>query len=350
MTHSCTPELPDQFRDRDIFQDSKGLLFVTLGHIQPRDRVLSYLKYVPDTDGRWSTPTTRYRRIFWGDVNSVVGGMDLLPSSYMVEDDHFQTTLIEPPHDMIATYYNPELRLSEILEAPHDELEELTKETAETIHDELGIPLSVLGVAGSILWKGHSIVHSDINMNIYGRSQSWELQTNYEHLDESIHHTRLRAPKEWQPAIERVHKRIPVLSRKSVEQLFTRRRAIYIRDRCIGITPVLLPTEAPIAYGSETYVTYSFEPVKLTAMIEDDEYGIFHPALYQISPLSPEDKMIQRIMVYDGAFTGLFRSGDRVEISGMLQRVVKKSGEGSFHQIMVGTKIGAGKEYIRLLK
>ncbi|MHA2353125.1 MAG: hypothetical protein ACXABX_08410, partial [Candidatus Thorarchaeota archaeon] len=62
-----------------------------------------------------------------------------------------------------------------------------------------------------------------------------------------------------------------------------------------------------------------------------------------------DGESVSRILVYDGAFGGLLRIGDRVEVTGTLQRVVPTNGGSSFYQIMVGTKSGAGKEYIRLI-
>ena len=47
MTHPAIIDLPNRVRDRDIFRDKQGRMFVTLGYIQPPDRILSFLKYVP---------------------------------------------------------------------------------------------------------------------------------------------------------------------------------------------------------------------------------------------------------------------------------------------------------------
>jgi predicted nucleotidyltransferase len=342
-------ELPDHFRDRDIFEDTEGRLFVTLGYIQPRDRVLSYLKYIPDDDGKWIRAGSRYRRVFWGSVDSVVNGTPLLPSAYIVNDSHFQTSLIEPPKHVIKQYYQPENRLVEIIENPKDELEEITKSAAELLHDELKIPLNALGIAGSILWKGHNIAHSDINMNIYGYEQSWRLQRNYEVFDEEKSQIRLRTQAEWVHAIERIHQRIPVLHHEDLQKILERRRALCINTKCIGITPVLFPHEAPIDYGLESYLSISSEPVKLTMTIVNDDYGIFHPALYTTEPVEWIGETVQRILVYDGAFGGLFQNGDRVEVSGILQKVTQKDIGGQINQIMVGTRVGSGKEYIRLV-
>ena len=349
MSNPAIVELPDRVRDRDIFRDHENRLFVVLGYIQPPDRVLSYLKYVPDEDGIWMAGGTRYRRAFWGSVESTVEGMATLPKSYITEDNHFQTQLIELPRDMLKEYFRPEQRLTEILESPHDSLEDTVKRAAETLHDELEIPLSALGIAGSILWKGHDVVRSDINMNIYGFNHAWTLSDNFERVEELCDWARLRNPDEWSHAIERVSNRIPSLRQTDLHALFSRRRALCIDERCIGITPVLHPEEAPIPHGSESYVTQAAEPMTFNMTIENAEYGLFHPAIYEIFPITYGGGTISRIMVYDGAFGGLFVEGDSVEVSGTPQRVTTADGEDEFYQVMVGTKTGSGKEYIRFV-
>ena len=83
--------------------------------------------------------------------------------------------------------------------------------------------------------------------------------------------------------------------------------------------------------------------------IDTTDYGIFHPAIYEghSEPLGVADgERVNRILVYDGAFGGLLKPGDRVEVSGILQKVSR--GDETLYQIMVGTKSGAGKEFIRL--
>ena len=347
MSNPAVVELPDRVRDRDIFRDHENRLFVVLGYIQPHDRVLSYLKYVPDDDGTWTAGGVRYRRAFWGSVKSTVEGMAVLPKNYVIEDNHFRTRLIEPPRDMISEYFSPEQRLAEILESPRDSLEDTVKRAAEALHDELEIPLTALGIAGSILWKGHDVVRSDINMNIYGFSHAWTLSDNLERVESLCDWARLRDLHEWNHAIERVSNRIPSLRQTDLHALFSRRRALCIDDRCIGVTPVLYPEEAPILHGSESYITQAEGPMTFNVTIENAEYGMFHPAVYEIFPVTYGGGTISRIMVYDGAFGGLFVEGDSVEVSGTLQRVTTTNSEDEFYQVMVGTKTGSGREFIR---
>jgi predicted nucleotidyltransferase len=353
LTDPACIDLPTHVRDRDIFHDIEGRVFVVLGYIQPSDRILSFLKYIPDSSGDWQSGDIKYKRIFWGSVSSTVDGMSLLPSDYITMDSHFGTDLLEPRRENVAKYFSPETRLKEIIdEGPADPLEELVKRGAETLHDALDISYNRIGVAGSILWKGHNLDRSDINMNIYGFNASWSLFNNYEALAEESENTRLRELADWQHAIDRVHARIPIMKSEDLQNLFIRRKALCLDDTCIGITPVLPPEEAPIHYGSESYTALSTKPVTTTMEIENSEFGIFHPAIYEgeSSPIDEIDSdSVSRIMVYDGAFGGLLRTGDRIQITGTLQKVVQINGSSPFYQMMVGTKSGAGKEYIRLL-
>ncbi len=354
MSDYKSHQMPKILRDRDIIQDSDGRIFIVLGYIQPENHILSFFKYVQTTNGRWESGGMKYERLFWGGVDSVETAMAALPDRYLIEDSHFGSILIEVPRDDVKHYFSPQVRLKEIIEdGPKDRLEELSGTMAETLHQALGVPINNLGVAGSIAWKGHNLSHSDINMNIYGYAESWQLHNSYDTISESYDHLRLRSNQEWEKGVSRVAERIQSLTRKDIETLFSRRRALYCHERCIGVTPILMPEEAPIVHGTESYVSLSQKPIRTVMEIENNNYGIFHPALYE--GISEPLELIQReqavrIMVYDGAFGGLFYPGDRVEVVGTLQRVDSRDESSeSFYQIMVGTKEGAGIEHIRLL-
>ncbi|MCK5150217.1 MAG: hypothetical protein KAQ65_00190 [Candidatus Thorarchaeota archaeon] len=341
-------------RDRDIIRDTEGRMFVVLGYIQPENRILSFLKYVPSSEGRWERAGQKYRRIFYGNVEAVIDGLEIVPSEYLVEDTHFGTTLLEVPHTHVAEHYKPNDRLEEILgQGPKDELESAVAGMAEVLQGQLGLSISDIGVAGSIAWKGHNPEFSDINMNVYGYESAWKLQKNYQQASEDDH-VRLRTLEEWNMGISRVLNRIPALSANDLRKLFARRLAFYFDDQCIGVTPVLQPEEAPIMHGSESYSQLASELVQITFHVENADYGIFHPALLKGQSKSLQNFNgieITRIMVYDGAFTGLFFPGDEIEVYGTLQKVTPNTSDREeMYQLMVGTKDGAGREYIRFSK
>ncbi len=357
---SALVNLPEKVRDRDVFHDRTGYVYVTLGHLQPHDRILSILKYVPDPNGRWQADSTRYRRLFRGGVASAIESMNQAPFEYLVRDHHLGTTLLEVPRNHVTKYFSPETRLKEILShRTNDALEESARRMSEALHDVLGIPFNHLGVTGSIAWNAHDTAFSDINMNIYGLEMSKRLQEGYDSVAEQNGHVRLRVLLEWDRTMSNILARIPSYPAGDLRTLFSRKKEMYYGEQYIGVTPVLLPDEAPIKYGNESYESLRSKPVTIEMDIQKDDYGIFLPAIYEgiSSPVAQIDgDRVTRIMIYDGSFRGLFREGDRVEVVGSLQKVVPArlgpNGDRSveFYQIMVGTKQGVGMERIRLIE
>jgi predicted nucleotidyltransferase len=346
---------PDYARDRDVFHDKEGRVYVALGHIQPRNRYLSFLKYIPDRLGRWKVGDTKYRRLFFGGSESAVQGMRFVPPEYLRKDTHFRTTLLEVPRRDVTKYFSPEKRLREIIDnGPADKLESDAMKLAESLNKTLGISLDNLGVAGSILWKAQSSSWSDVNMNIYGLEASWKLEKGYFDMARNNEHIEIRQINEWAIAMTRMFSKIPTLTPADVRLLFARRKVLKCYDRPIGITPVLLPDECPIRHGSESYHPISSMPIRVVVDIKDDTYGLFSPALY-ITESEPvpliKNETVNRLMIYEGSFGGLLRTGDKVEVSGVIQHVKPRMrGDKSFYQVMVGNKDFGRKEYAKIIK
>lgn len=341
------------FRDRDVFQDKASRIFMTIGHIQPPNRVICFLKYVPDPFGLWYSDGVRFRRVFNGGVSSVVAGMADLPRSYLLMDEHFGTVLPEVPHSNVMRQFSPEERLNEILqEGPKDTLEEVVVLVAEAVHDYLRIDPKHLGVTGSIVWRGHNPSFSDVNINVYGFNNGWCVHDMFESLTNHPEFSLCRMS-DWSQSINRLKNRISALGDSAIIRLFERRLALCHKRLRIAITPVLFPQEAPIRYGSESYETVTHDVVSAKMTITDASYGIFIPSILtcEPTPVSTVSNIeITRVMIYDGAFRGLFRSGDKVEVVGTLQRVTFPEDENRHeYQLMLGTQAGAGREFIRLL-
>ncbi len=345
-------DVPEGARDRDIFHDSAGRVYVVLGHIQPQNRILSYLKYIPASDGKWISDKNRYKRIFSFDIESIVESDDIIPSTYVVDDRHFGLKLLEIPKIDVAKYFSPEIRLSQIAsEGSKDAIEERVKVMADAIHDTLGISYDGLGVTGSVLWNAHDPRWSDVNLNIYGFEDSWLLQENYEQVAEETKEIGLRTGDGWSRRIARISSRIPGMSNHDLLTLFDRRTEFSHNGQYITVMPVLYPEEAPIVHGSEQFELLTQEPVEVSMAIEGTDYGIFQPSVYEgrSKPVDiPEEPIVSRVLIYDGDFRGMLQEDDRVAIMGSVQRVIPHDGE-PFYQVMVGTKSGASREYIRII-
>ena len=341
------------FRDRDVFHDNDGRVFMTLGYIQPEDYVLSYLKYIPDPDGKWKSGSTQYKRIFSGGIDSVIEGNLKIPEHYIRADSHFGTEVLEVPKSEISKYFNPEDRLDQILsEGPKDSLEEKIVTLTKSLQHGLNLPLSSLGVTGSVAWDAHNPEWSDININIYGFKESWHLYNNYDQVAEQNSEIGLRRGKDWSSTISHLKSRVSHLSDDDLLKLYARRTELILDNYLVTIMPILLPDEAPIKHGSEQYTTISNSPIDIEMTIDDCKYGIFHPSIYKgYSNTVAEDIEITRLMMYDGSFRGMFSEGDLIHIRGTLQKVKFNNITGDdIHQIMVGTKQGIGNEFVRLIE
>ncbi|TXT56702.1 MAG: hypothetical protein BAJATHORv1_20295 [Candidatus Thorarchaeota archaeon] len=338
------------FRDRDVFQDEMSRIYVTLGHIQPPDGIISVLKYLPDVTGQWESGNIRYRRIFSNDVVSSHTGMEILPNEYY-DDTHFGTDILKFPVSKVVHYFKPEERLKQIInEGPNDELERIVSKLACSFHDILDIPFDQLGVTGSIAWNAHNPSFSDINMNIHGFDWSWYLEENYPRLVQEDSSLQLTEGALWANSVSRLRERIVCLGSDEILVLFKRRRQLQFHQQPITIMPVLNPSESPIEYGTEKYNSTFL--VKAEVEITSSRYGIFFPALYEVVGTAESTRSsisVTRLMIYDGAFRGLFQDGDILQVHGTLQKVQRLDGS-SFFQIMIGTLAGAGKEHIIITK
>ncbi len=350
-TMGAAPTMPAVLRDRDVFQDAVGGIYVAIGHIQPTARTVSYLKYVPDPHGRWQVQGRRYRRVFSNSAKSVADAMHLVPGAYLVEDRHFNTVMVEVPHSCVVEYYSPEARLAEIIDSgPGDRLEGIAATIAMTIHDLLGVPFSAMGVTGSIAWRAHDPSRSDVNFNVYGYDVAHQLVSQRGLVVSEDHRIRLRRGKDWTGSVQHIVDRVDGMSVSDIQALYARKTEFVCDGQYVTVMPVLRPHESPVQYGMESYHRLVDGTVRVTLQVEDDRYGIFMPAIYTTSsrPLDiTGGNRITRLMIYDGSFRDTLRTGDVVQVQGTLQRVVHSTGSVSF-QMMVGTMQGCGHEYIRL--
>ncbi len=355
MVDPAEVEPPRYARDRDVFHDKQGRVYVAMGHIQPRERFLSFLKYIPDSLGRWRTKDERYRRLFSSGPDDVGKGIRHVPPEFLRKDKHFRTTLVQVPRGDVAKYYMPELRLSEILDrGPLDSLETDALGLATALNETLDIPFENLGVAGSVLWKAHDPDQSDVNLNIYGLDESWKLSNGFFEVVRQNEHVEMRELNEWALTMSRLFSKIPALTPADTRLLFSRKKLFHYKNRPIGVASILRPDEYPIRHGSEFYTPISSMPIRVTMEIQDDKYGLFMPALYtgesESIPLIKGEK-VSRIMLYAGTFKGLAKSGDQVEVCGVLQRVNSQRREFEpFYQMMVGTVGYERKEYLKIIK
>ena len=171
---------PRKPKDRDFVETLEGLLFCIVGYQHPPDKYIAYLKYSPAASGPWQRSGTAYHRelAFYHahQVAVTIAELEQQYPQYVHDSPVWDMRFSMVPVDRVRTYYTPEVRLAELMDHPMDSLEEATVQVIAEIQRAAAIPLSALGVTGSILLGIHSPAFSDIDITIYGRANARRLR------------------------------------------------------------------------------------------------------------------------------------------------------------------------------
>ncbi len=156
--------------DHDIVVDRDLNIYVVFGSKHPFGSVFSYIKYraCPGCGGTsfWyfrGVPLVRVvERYSVGDVLRASSVQD------RVYDPVYGAEVPYLRYSRIYMHLAPEARAREILDRPADDLEALASEAIMDLKSSSGVPLSSIGVGGSILGGFHNVGFSDIDLVVYG--------------------------------------------------------------------------------------------------------------------------------------------------------------------------------------
>jgi len=328
-------------RDRDFVETVEGLLFCVVGYLHPPDQATAYLKYVPDPEGKWRRGETGYSRVipFYhvSQVENTYGFLRENHPEYVYSCPVRNITVSSVPRERIKAYYRPRERLAAIMEGPRDSLEFKLRDLVTILSGLAGLDVKDLGVTGSILTGSHSPEFSDIDLTVYGRKASAALR-------EALRETRrndgviqpFNASKREVWSLNR-EGRFPLGFGELME--FAERRWNYgeYMDTYFSIHPVRTDDEIREEYGDNVYT--SVGSVKGSATVADASEAIYLPAIYKLKDVETDSGVdVSEVASYEGLYADMFYPGERVEFSGVLERV---EGKRSLHRVVVG---GAGSE------
>jgi len=340
------------FRDRDFLRTVEGLLFCVVGGTHPKDRVIAYLKYVPDERGRWAGEGVRYRRALRAYTIP-----DLVETLRIVEREHpeyiyysrvFNTRMTAVPRSRISRHYIPERRLSDILRrGVRDPLERRVAELASLLED-FGVPVEHLGVTGSILLGIHQ-PFSDIDMTVYGleggHAAMEALREAYGRRGLGVERLKGEALVEW---CRNRAERHP-LTMEEAKRIYERKWNIGVfRGVRFSIHPVRLEWESEV-YGSRIYKPEGVVTIRGTVV--DAGESIFLPAVYELGDVEvlegPEVDDIREACSYESLYDNLAVEGEAIEVKGKLERVTDLDEGVEYHRVLVGSLQGMGGEYMK---
>jgi predicted nucleotidyltransferase len=304
-----------------------GLIFTVKGVVHPPDRVVAYLRYVPDPRGARVRGRERYRRVY--SVAEREEALSARGLSYRADDPALGVPVDAVPWEDVARVYDPRERLQRLRAVgPDGALAEDALALAELLRDAASVPSAALGLTGSLLFELHA-PSSDIDLVVYGDGECRRVHAALTRLLDDPSSALARPRGEELAAIHAVHRMDTPLSAAD----FARLQGGKVNEGRFAGRPyfvrfVKLPAEVPERYGDPRFVPAGRALVE--ARVVDDRDAMFTPCRYSLGELRFLDgghvDDLREVVSFRGRFADQARTGQRVRAFGALERVVWREG------------------------
>ncbi|HDJ26559.1 MAG TPA: hypothetical protein ENF34_04520 [Candidatus Bathyarchaeota archaeon] len=344
------------FRDRDFIRTPEGFLFCVVGSTHPPDRIMAYLKYVPRASGGpWSRGGVRFHRALREySMDALRETLTFLRDypAYLTYFEAFGTEMSAVPVARVEEHYKPEERLGQMASSTWlDTLEEKALSLARLVAEVSGVPLSELGVTGSILLGIHVPGISDIDLVVYGRENSARVKEAISKAldDRSIEVQRLEGEvaRAWCVRKAKIH---PLTLEEAKEILGRKWNMGTYEGVRFSIHPVLKEGEAE-RYGDRIYKPLG--EIAVRAEVRDASLAMFLPAIYGVELRrvieGPGLRELREICSYESLFADVAEEGEEVVAKGKLELVFDKRERSTYYRVLVGSLAGRG-EFIKPVK
>lgn len=310
-------------RDRDYLLDRSGVIFKVIGDVHPNSHWLGYVKYYPDERGDRALFGRVYRQ------NSVVskafGILADRPECY-VYSPAVGCVITGVPREDVVLHYSCRQALTTLHESPELLDGSPVSKDLLAIVDWVvsGGAADVIGVTGSFL-VGVCNARSDIDLVCYG-------PRGYEAAQALFAERSLIRPYEGEDLTRLYVRRAKYMTGSSFDMLM-RQEARKLQGLTAG-AGAHINCEPLRSDGDRTFhgvVAQEVGEISVLARITDHTEGLATPALYGIevetviaSTIDEAEVFARRIThmrSYLGAYTGAFREGDIVHLSGRLVHI-----------------------------
>lgn len=321
-------------------ETADGLVFTVKGVVHPPDRVVAYLRYVPDPHGERARGGARFRRVY-----SPVDQQEALRArslSYRVDDPELGIPVDAVPWKEIVRVFDPRERLRRLRSCgPGDPLEKDALALAESLRDAAGASPAAFGLTGSLLFGLHAPA-SDIDLVVYGDQDARRVHAALTRLLEDPSSGLARPRDEELEEIHAVHREDTPLSAADFARLQARKvNEGRFAGRPYFIRFVKLPAEVPERYGDPRFAPAGMALVE--ARVTDDRDALFTPCRYSLDEVRSLDRAraedVREVISYRGRFAEQARLGQRVRAYGALERVIWRDGREAM-RLVVGSRPG----------
>jgi predicted nucleotidyltransferase len=306
---------------------SDNLIFEVKGIVHPQNRVIAYLRYVPDDEHR----NQEYRKVY--NLRDREEYLNLTFPEYLWHSDVYGRIIQSVPISKIVSSFEPVEYLDHMKNHSKDltRLQESSMELVHELVESTGISWSSIGITGSQL-LGIATEKSDIDLVVYGSRPCHKfysnLLKNYDDIPGITPYfgktLKAHLAFRWRN-LEQYHDLLgEIESRKVLQGLFN--------EHEFFIRLVKLPHEVDEVYGRMMY--RAMDSCNSRCRISDDSDSIFTPCVYNV--VSFDRPQLRRIVSYRGRFTEQVKAGAVVEVKGRLEHVFDTRTGDEFQQLVLG--------------
>jgi len=332
-------------RPRDFIYTEDDLFFATTSYFHPEDRILSFLRYIPDPEGERSKNGRRYSKV---DSKQAYHYLKQNFPQYLYDCHTTGVEMMGVPIDKVKELMHPEKRLREIVnDVPDVELLKKVIKIANIFHEYANIPYDNMGISGSILPDLYDAENSDIDFVVYGLNKHRKALNIFAEIkDKDNGILKSIIEDHWKKLYE---KRIKD-STLSYDEFRWYEKRKNNRGTINGTLFDILATrdwdEIKGSYGDE-----KFEPlgtVKIECQVNDALAAFDNPAIYKIENvdiIEGPDVPIEELASFTHTYAGQAVEGEAIVAKGKLERVKNKKMR---YRLVVGTTRESIDEYIKL--
>lgn len=298
----------------DFIETIDGLFFAVKGFRHPVDRVIAYLRYVPDPLGDRKLKNIKYRRVY--DLEDTKNYLIKHYPVYLNWVEYISQSLQTVPHSKIKKIYKPREGVKKMYRNKKTKLDQLTCQFISSLLNQSKVSKESIGVSGSLL-IGLATEDSDIDLIVYGEKNGRKIYDKLIKMrDSSVTYpldlknaTKISISR-WGKTSIKTEKFIENEIEKKLHGLFNEKEYFI---RLINV-PMIEETAKPLKL------------VKSRATIKEDKDSIFTPCTYKIEDIEGSGKMnlpnITELWSLRGKFTEQSKKGDVVEFEGTIEEVV----------------------------
>ena len=329
-------------RDGDIILTDDFFIFYIIGYDHPKDRVISYLKYIPSS-------VKNYFRLEWIPYKWQFLGREYVRPKLLYSPENFKSievsfksqfpdylyfsknmgkSVFVVPYNKIQKVYIPKNGLKSLIKIENkDSLQSKAIKLINFLSNCSKIPLSDFGIHGSLLTSMHSEI-SDIDIAIYGADNFHILRKTVEELENE--------------------KRLKYLYEIHTDKL-RKNKGIFENKKFV------FNAIRKISEIRNTYNTFEYKIIKsiqFQCKIIDNSQAIFRPAIYKIKnfqPFNTHSKLNSNIRPCEvvsmiGEYRDVIQKDQLAKVSGMLEMVKNRKNNKIYYRVVVGS--GTGEEFI----